>query len=178
MKNSVAGITRSPPFPRATTSAPSASITAGMSEAGSPWAIVPPSVPRVPHLRVADLGGRVRDDRAVLGEQGVGGDRRVPREGADRDVRAAVADVREVGEPSEVDELRRPRDPELQRRDQRLAARQELRVATARGEELDCVLDALGDVVVERCGDHAFASSIARQTRSGVAGIWMSFTPR
>ena len=40
------------------------------------------------------------------------------------------------------------------------------------------MVDALGDVVVERCRDHAFASSIARQTRSGVAGIWMSFTPR
>ena len=36
----------------------------------------------------------------------------------------------------------------------------------------------LGYLVVERCRDHCFASSIARQTRSGVAGIWMSVTPR
>ena len=36
----------------------------------------------------------------------------------------------------------------------------------------------LGHLVVERCRDHCFASSIARQTRSGVAGIWMSVTPR
>ena len=64
------------------------------------------------------------------------------------------------------------------RRDQRMAAREQLRVTPARGEELDRMVDALGDVVVEPCWDHAFASWIARQTRSGVAGIWMSFTPR
>ena len=40
------------------------------------------------------------------------------------------------------------------------------------------LLDRIGDLVVERCGDHCLASSIARQTRSGVAGIWMSVTPR
>src|SRR5204862_6811972 len=44
-------------------------------------------------------------------------------------------------------------------------------------EQLDGVLDGLGDLVVERCGNHRFASSSARQTRSGVAGIWMSVTP-
>src|SRR4029453_15783989 len=46
------------------------------------------------------------------------------------------------------------------------------------GEQGERVVDRLGDLIVERCGDHCFASSIARQTRSGVAGIWMSVTPR
>src|SRR4029079_9050598 len=78
----------------------------------------------------------------------------------------------------DVDQHRRPRDPELQRRDQRMAAREQLRVSPALAEELDGMVDALGDVVVERCGDHDFASWIARQTRSGVAGIWMSLTSR
>ena len=45
-------------------------------------------------------------------------------------------------------------------------------------EQLERVLDRLGHLVVERCGDHCLASSIARQTRSGVAGIWISVTPR
>ena len=47
-----------------------------------------------------------------------------------------------------------------------------------RAEQLDRMIDALGTLVVERCGDHCFASWIARQTRSGVAGIWTSVTPR
>ena len=64
------------------------------------------------------------------------------------------------------------------RRHQRVPAGEHLRVAVARAEQLDALLDALGDLVVERCRDHDFASSIARQTRSGVAGIWMSVTPR
>ena len=46
VKNSVAGMTRSPAEPLATSSAPSASTTAGMSEAGSPCESVPPIVPR------------------------------------------------------------------------------------------------------------------------------------
>ena len=45
-------------------------------------------------------------------------------------------------------------------------------------EQVERVLDRLGHLVVERCRDHCLASSIARQTRSGVAGIWMSVTPR
>ena len=138
----------------------------------------PADRPSGPHLRIADLPCRVGDDRAVLGEQWVGSDRGVAREGSDRDVCAAVAHVGELGESADVDELRRPRDPELERRDERLAAGEELRVSPAFGDQLDRVVDTLGDVVVERCGNHVFASSIARQTRSGVAGIWMSFTPR
>ena len=47
VKNSVAGMTRSPPFPFATRSHPRARTTAGMSDAGSPWASVPPNVPRL-----------------------------------------------------------------------------------------------------------------------------------
>ena len=64
----------------------------------------------VTHLRVADLARRVRDDRAVLGEQAVGGDGGVTGERADRDVRAAVADVVEVGHATYIDEFRRARD--------------------------------------------------------------------
>src|SRR5207249_4289749 len=47
VKNDVMGIRRSPFGPAATTSAPSASIVAGWSLAGSPWARLPPSVARL-----------------------------------------------------------------------------------------------------------------------------------
>ena len=50
--------------------------------------------------------------------------------------------------------------------------------SSSAAEQLERVVDALGDLVVEPCRDHCFASSIARQTRSGVAGIWISVTPR
>ena len=45
-KNSAAGTVRSPAGPAITSSAPSARITAGKSEAGSQWASDPPIVPR------------------------------------------------------------------------------------------------------------------------------------
>ncbi len=149
-----------------------------MSEAGSPWESVPPIVPRwrtcgSPIWAAAnDTIGQCSASSASDATD------RMARHRADGDVGAAVLDVRELGEPAEVGELRRTRDAQLQRRDQRLTARKQLRVASARGEQLDRVLDALRDVVVEPGRNHDFASWIARQTRSGVAGIWMSFTPR
>src|SRR6266508_2895861 len=57
-----------------------------------------------------------------------------------------------------------------------MAAREEL-CFLARAEQHDGVVDRLGDFVVERCGNHCRPSCIARQTRSGVAGMSMSVTP-
>src|SRR6266545_284816 len=57
-----------------------------------------------------------------------------------------------------------------------MAARKQLRVF-ARTQQLDRMLDRLRDLVVERRRNHRFASSIARQTRSGVAGISRSVIP-
>ncbi len=47
VKNEPMGILRSPAVPTATTSAPKASIVAGWSLAGSPWARLPPTVARL-----------------------------------------------------------------------------------------------------------------------------------
>ena len=63
VKKSVAAISRSPRADRATRVPPSASTTAGRSEAGSAWASEPPIVPAVADRRVADLPGRVGEDR-------------------------------------------------------------------------------------------------------------------
>ena len=129
------------------------------------------------HLRVADLARRRRDDRAMLLEQRIGVHRGMPGERPDRELRARIADVGELGEPPDVDELRRPCDPELHRRQEGVPACQHLRVGI-RAEQATGMLDRLRQLVVERCRDHDFASSIARQTLSGVAGIWISVTPR
>ena len=52
----------------------------------------------------------------------------VARERADRDRVAVLAHVREVGEPADVDEQLGPREPQPHERQQRVAAREELRV--------------------------------------------------
>ena len=80
--------------------------------------------------------------------------------------------------PADVDEERRLREPELHERQERVPAREELRVVAP--EELEGFVDGAGTLVVELRGDHRappFASAIARQTRSGLAGISMSVIP-
>ena len=97
-------------------------------------------------------------------------------QGADRDLRPGISHVREILQAADVDQTLGARDAELERRNERVAAGEEFRIAVA--EQLERVVDALGEVVVERRGDHCLASSIARQTLSGVVGIPMSVTPR
>ena len=128
-------------------------------------------------LRVADLPGRVGDDRTVLPEGGCRGDVLVPRQRADRDRVPFLPDVRQIADTADVDQERRPGDAELHRRDERVPTGEQLRVLPLR-EELDRVIGMLGDDVVEPCRDHRATSSIAVQTRSGVAGSCTSVTPR
>src|SRR5690242_20830540 len=98
------------------------------------------------------------------------------RQGSDRNRPPGVADVREVAYRTDVDEQRRPGEPEPQQREQRVPACEELRVVV-RPQQLERLVDRLGGLVVERSRDHASTSFSARQTRSGVAGIWMSVMP-
>ena len=58
-----------------------------------------------------------------------------------------------------------------------MPAREQLRVLSL-AEQLDRMIGALGDLVVEPAGITTSPPAIARQTRSGVAGIWTSVTPR
>ena len=58
----------------------------------------------VAHLRITDVARRMSEQGNVLGEHFRDLDVAVPREGADGDVIAILADVREVGEPADVDE--------------------------------------------------------------------------
>ena len=156
-KNSEAGIVRSPPGPRATIVPPSASTTAGRSDAGSPWASEPPSVPRcrtcgspTSPAAAASSGTCSAQDVARL-------DVVVTRERADRDVVARVADVGEVAQAADVDEHRRRREPQLHERQERVAAGEDLGFVAVLGEQRDRFVDGVGAGVVELGGDHAGA---------------------
>ena len=132
----------------------------------------------MPHLWIADEPRRMRDDRAVLLHERVVRQVVMTCERPDRQLLARVAHVRELVDPADVDEQRRLREPELHERQERVTAREELRVIAP--EELEGFVDGAGTLVVELCGDHRappFASAIARQTRSGLAGISMSVIP-
>ena len=110
----------------------------------------------------------------------------MPGQRADRDVVAPVADVRQVGDAADVDEHGRGREPQLHQRDQRHPAREELRVVAVLGDQRHGLVGRVGADVVERGGDHCTPPEplpdrdawIAAQTRSGVAGMSMSVTPR
>ena len=178
VKNSPPAIARSPPGRATTSSRVEREDHGGEIRGRIAVGERPSDRAAMPHLRIADLAGRVRHDRAVLLEQRRAGDVLVPRERTDRD------------------RGRRPRGRRTARRAARcrrgsagramrsfIAGRSECPPASSfasssLAEQLDRVLDALGDLVVERCGNHDLTSSIARHTLSGVAGIWMSVTPR
>ena len=176
-KLSAIGRRRSPPGPRTTSSASSASRIVGASEAGSVCATEPPIVPRC----LTCGSPIVPTDSARIGHPDLRSSSCcevvIARERADRDRVAVLAHVREVGEPADVHQQLGTSEPEPHERQQRVPAREELRVG-AGAEELDRVVDGLGDLVVEGCGDHfAPPSCSARQTFSGLAGIVTSVTP-
>src|SRR5918999_2630359 len=157
----------------------------------------------VAHLRVAYLSGCVGDDLTPGLEDVVAVDVRVPRERADRDPIAVFADVTEVGQPPDVDEHGRFREPELHEWEERMPSREQLGVIAVLRKKVDGVFSRVGPRVVECRRDHQlppsadptplpaaspsvpfaatlrpWASWIVAHTRSGVTGIPISVTPR
>ena len=84
----------------------------------------------------------------------------MPGERADRDPVAVLADVAQVVEPADVDEQRRAREAQAHRRNERVAAGQELRVLVA-AEQRDRLVDRAGALVLEGGRDHAPALAAA-----------------
>ena len=115
--------------------------------------------PAVPDLRVADVPGGAGQQAAALGQDRVERQIGVPAERADRDPVAVLAHVAKVVEAADVDEQRRPRETELEQREQGVAAGQDLRVLAP--EQLDRLVDRAGAGVVEGGGDHAPALAAA-----------------
>ena len=81
-------------------------------------------------------------------EVGVAGER------ADRDPVSVLAEIREVVQTADVDQRRRRRDAQLQQRQQRLAAGEELRVVPVFPEQLARMVNRFGDLVLELRRDH------------------------
>src|SRR5690606_7465592 len=86
-------------------------------------------------------------------------------------------DAVQPGDLAEVHEQCRRGDPELHQRDQRVAARERLRVVAALREQADRLVERVGRGVVELHRDHAFASWIASHTRIGLSGMFRYVTP-
>ena len=114
------------------------------------------------------------------------------RERADPDHVALTGNASQLRDPSDVDQGGRRGQAQLQQRYKAVTAGEELR-ARVRGEELMRVRHGARAVVVEvRCihglsrsrdakADYApflACAPIARQTRSGVSGIWSDPTPK
>ena len=125
--------------------------------------------------------GGVGHDRAQLLQQLAVRHVVVPRERADRDDVAVLADVRQVADAADVDEHRGLREPQLHQRQQRVPAGQDLRVvgrrraARSRGRP---TRPARTRRQPGSCRTSLVASWIARHTRSGEAGLPTSVTPR
>ena len=96
----------------------------------------------MPHLRIADQSGGVRDERVVLLDQRVVADVVVPRQRTDRERLARVAHVRQLVEPTDVDEQRRPGEAEPQQREQRMPAREQLCVLREPSSVIACSADS------------------------------------
>ena len=92
------------------------------------------------HLRVADPCRRLGDQRVRPLQELVCRHIVVARQRPDRDPVSVLAHVGELRQPSDVDEQLRPREAELHQGQQRVPAREQLRVA-ARAEQLDRVVD-------------------------------------
>ena len=110
-------------------------MVAGRSDAGSAWAIEPPIVPRWRTCGSPTWLGGVRQQRHVLGEHVGRLDVRVPRQRADGDVVAVVADVRQVAQAADVDEHARLGQAQLHQRQQAVAAGEELGLVAVLADE-------------------------------------------
>src|SRR5262249_4893367 len=76
-------------------------------------------------------------------------DRALARHGAESDVAVVLTDVGERLDPVEIDQRGRPRQPEVQQRDEALPARQQLRLAVVAHEQRDSLVERDGCVVFE-----------------------------
>ena len=111
----------------------------------------------VPDLRVADLRGGVGEYRRLGLEQLGIGHLGVPGGRADDHLVALDPDAGQLGDPGDVDQHGGLGQPHLHHRQQRMAAGQQLGVLAVLGQQRQRVRGGVGDLVVERRGDHARA---------------------
>ena len=136
-------------------------MVAGRSDAGIGVGDRAADRATVTDLGVADLAGGVRQQRHVLLQERRRLDVHVAGQGADGDVVAAVADVRQVAEATDVDQHGRLGEAELHHRQQAVAAGDELGLVAVLADEADRLLRRLGADVVECCRDHGLPPGVA-----------------
>src|SRR5947207_13838583 len=120
---------------------------------------------------MADPAGGLGEQRNALGDLRRELDRPLSRHRADPHLAVVRADVRERGNPVEIDQRRGPAQAEVQERDQALTAGQDLGLAAVAGEQGQRLVDGRRRVVIELGWFHGFlASRISGQSRVGVIG--------
>ena len=108
----------------------------------------------VAHLDVADVRSQLGQQRTSISKQRRGFDVVVRRHGADGDVPVCFADVIEIGDPPEVDDRLGLGQPQFHRRNQAVAAGEQLRVVTVLREKLDRLVDRRWTEIFELSGIH------------------------
>ena len=136
----------------------------------------------VANLGVSHLARHVGEDRDLGGQQLGGLQVPVPGESTDGDVVAGVAHIRELVQTADVDKHRRHGEAQLHERQQGMPSGEQLGLVAVRGEQAEGLVDRRHPLIVERNRDHGRPSCpmprIACQTRSGVAGMSRSRTPK
>jgi hypothetical protein len=108
----------------------------------------------VPDLRIADPTRDVGQQRVAAGDDRVLVDLAVRRPGTDAQAVVGLDDLVHPIDVAQVDEQSRLGEPELHERQQAVAARQDLRLPLALGEDPQDALEAGWADVVEGCRDH------------------------
>src|SRR6185295_8621901 len=85
----------------------------------------------------------------------------------DQEEPPVLADVPEIGDASDVDQVPRGAQPQLQERKEALAAREDLRVVPVGREEPDRLFERPRGVIVERCRNHRSLLCAERPKSSG-----------
>ena len=112
----------------------------------------------VTDLRVADVAGRMSEQRGVLFEDGAVLNVHVASHGADGDHVAVFTDVGQIAETAYIDQHGGLGEAELHQRQQAVTASDELCLVTVLTDEADRLFGGLGTDVVELCGNHALFS--------------------
>ncbi len=126
----------------------------------------------VPDLRVADLAGRVREQRHLAGQQFGMVHVVVPGQRPDRHVGAPVAYVGEVTEPAQVDDHLGSGQPQLHQRQQRMPAGQELGLLAVLRGQVAGFLRRAGPLVGERRRDHAGTPDVCAAASAARTMLW------
>ena len=92
---------------------------------------------------------RLVQDRKLLCDEVGCFQNAMPRQRADADFVAIVADIGEIRNSIDINQDRRPKQPKVKHRHQALAAGNDLAVAAGIGQRLDCGLDAVRSKIIE-----------------------------